>query len=83
MNQDKDVLRKKLLKGSYFTIDNLIDISKAYNSNFDDKIEIKENKRYLLQQLNNKLKNVCNNQQCWLKLKFMKDINDKNLLKNI
>ena len=48
----------------------------------DDKIKIKEDKRYLLQQLTNKLKDVCNNQQCWLKLKFMKDINDKNLLKN-
>jgi hypothetical protein len=83
MDQDKRCAPgKNYSKGSCFTIDNLVEISKAYNSNFDDKITIKEDKRYLLQKLNNKLKNVCNNQQCWLKLKFMKDINDKNLLKN-
>lgn len=83
MEQDKRCAPgKNYSKGSCFTIDNLVEISKAYNSNFDDKINIREDKRYLLQELTNKLKDVCNNQQCWLKLKFMKDIKDKNLLKN-
>lgn len=73
---------KNFKEGTCFTVDNLYKIAQAYNTNFSDKISLKKDKRFLLKELNKKLKKVCNNQQCWLKLKFIKDINDQNLLKN-
>ena len=83
MEQDKRCAPGKDYKnGSCFTVDNLYKIAQAYNSNFKDKIILKKDKKFLLKELNNKLQKVCNNQQCWLKLKFIKDINDQNLLKN-
>ena len=83
MEEDKKCAPGKNYKeGSCFTVDDLYKVVQSYNKNFKDKIILKKDKKYLLKELNNKLKNVCNNQQCWLKLQFMKEINDQNLLKN-
>lgn len=81
MEDKKCAPGKDYKDGSCFTVDNLVKIAKAYNSNFKEKINIKNEKKFLLRELNNKLKSVCDNQQCWLKLKFIKDLNDQNLLK--
>lgn len=82
MEQDERCAPGKNFKnGSCFTVDNLYKITQAYNSNFKDKITLKKDKKFLLKELTDKLKNVCDNQQCWLKLKFMKDLNDQDLLK--
>ena len=82
MEDKKCAPGKDYKDGSCFTIDNLVKISEAYNSNFKEKINIKNDKKYLLRELNSKLNNVCKNQQCWLKLKFIKDLKDQDLLKN-
>lgn len=81
MEDKKCAPGKDYKDGSCFTVNNLVKIAKAYNSNFKEKINIKNDKKFLLRELNDKLKSVCDNQQCWLKLKFIKDLNDQNLLK--
>lgn len=83
MEEDKKCAPGKNFKeGSCFTVDDLYKIAQSYNNNFKEKIILKKEKRYLLKELTNRLKNVCNTQQCWLKLQFMRDIKDKKLIKN-
>ena len=72
MEDKKCAPGKDYKDGSCFTTHNLVKIAEAYNSNFKEKINIKNEKKFLLKELNSKLNNVCKNQQCWLKLKFMK-----------
>lgn len=81
---DKCAPSKTYSEGTCFTIDALIKIAKAYNKlQTNDFIEIKENKRYLLKELINRLENVCDdNQICWLKQDFIKQIGDEDIMKN-
>ena len=47
---------KKFTDGSCFTLDNLKDIALSYNSKNSDKIKITDNKKMLLNELNNKMR---------------------------
>ena len=47
-----------------------------------NKIEIKNDKKHLLSELTSRLENICDNQICWLKQKFVKELKDKDLLNN-
>lgn len=79
---------KKYSDGSCFTLKDLKKMSISFNIFIENgeinssKIDIKNDKRHLLQELTNKLENICDNQICWLKQKFVKKLNDKDLLKN-
>lgn len=77
---------KKYDNGSCFTLDALMEITKAYNADIasnQDKIPLKWTsdhdlhayKKYLVQQLTEKLSHVCDQDQiCWLKQAFMKKV---------
>jgi hypothetical protein len=58
----------------------LIEMSKAYNKENPDKIELQSNmeilnphkyKRYLVSEINSRLNDVCTDQQCWSKQSFI------------
>jgi len=66
----------KYTDGSCFSLDQLIRISESYNKNNTDKIIISNNKLELVKQLNNKLSKTCSTQTCWLKLDFIKALED-------
>jgi hypothetical protein len=69
---------------SCISLDLLIDMAKAYNiANKNNKIILQSNyeilnarkyKRYLLDQFKEKLKNKCDNQQCWIEQDFTKQM---------
>ena len=43
---------------------------------------IKDDKKYLLRQLTDKLSNVCDNQLCWIRQSFVKKLQDQDILEN-
>jgi hypothetical protein len=67
--------------GSCFTLEQLIKIAKAYNDNKDntEKIIISNTKSELVEQLKSRLSNICSTQTCWLKLDFIKELNDEDI----
>jgi len=71
---------KKYTDGSCFTINNLKKIAEEYNEIHTDKINIINNKKQLLRDLNNKFQKEyeCNNndQVCWVSSKLVKNIKD-------
>tara|TARA_Y100000992_G_scaffold301721_1_gene273383 strand:+ start:1856 stop:2767 length:912 start_codon:yes stop_codon:yes gene_type:complete len=87
MSQDhKCAPNKQYNNGSCFSIKDLKKIALAYNNFVDDsnlkkkKIDLNtENKKILLEQLTTNLSKTCNNQMCWLKQKYVKDLNDSEL----
>lgn len=68
-----------------FTIESLTKMATAYNKKINEKkmtgeiIEIKNNKKHLVSELTNRLQNVCDNQICWLKQDFIKELRDENI----
>ena len=68
--------------GSCFSLKQLIEIAKSYNKNNKDKIIINNNKLYLVNQLKQKLSKICSSQTCWLKLDFIRNMNDKDINEN-
>ena len=73
---------KKFDKGSCFTNDALIKIASNYNKKFTDKIDITLPREQLVQTLETKLKNVCSEQTCWLRLNFVKELKNKDIENN-
>ncbi len=72
----------KYTDGSCFSLEQLIKISKSYNKNNTDKIIISNDKIKLVEQLNKKLSNTCSTQTCWLKLDFIKTLEDDDINEN-
>ena len=70
---------KKYTDGSCFDLESLKKIASAYNKKFDDDIKIVKNKKYLVEKLEEKMEDECDNQTCWLKQSFVREILDKNL----
>lgn len=69
--------------GSCFSMKSLKKIAENYNlKNPTNKINIKEDKLDLVKQLENKLKDKCNDQTCWLRMDFVKAINDEEIEDN-
>lgn len=71
----------KYNEGSCFTLESLIKITNAYNEHIENrdsnkKIPMIYEKKYLVRELTDRLKNVCDNQLCWLEQSFIKEIND-------
>ena len=64
---------------SCFTLKSLLKISKSYNKYNKNKIIIKSNKKYLINEIEKKLKGRCKTHWCWLDQNFVKDLNDYNI----
>jgi hypothetical protein len=60
----------------------LIKIAKKYNEKYDEKIDITLSKEELVEILNNKLSNKCSEQTCWLRLSFVKELENEDILEN-
>ena len=72
---------------SCFTIESLIRMAIAYNykchkTKQGTPIKIYENKKYLVKELTNALKQVCNDQLCWVEQDFIKELNDAEINAN-
>ena len=69
---------KKYENGSCFIMNEILVLCKAYNKhNVNDQIDTyNKSKKQLIMSLTNKLNNVCNDQICWLKQDFVKNLND-------
>ena len=85
---------KNFKEGSCFTLNQLEKISEVFNEAVREnklknnkikikEIKIKKDKRFLLEQITDRLENVCSNQICWLKQKFIRNIKDKAFYKNL
>jgi len=82
-NDKKCAPSKKYIDGSCFAIEDLKKIAKSYNiRNENEKIEITDKKKELVNNIEKKLKNVCDSQVCWLRQDFIKQIDSDNIHKN-
>ena len=76
---------KKYIDNSCFTLESLKEIAINYNKNSKNnkKIDVDNlSKKELVEELNNKLSNVCSEQTCWLKLDFVKKIDNEEIHNN-
>jgi hypothetical protein len=75
---------KKFINGSCFSLDDLKLIAESYNNrkNSKNKIEISNDKIELVNQLEHKMKKVCDDQTCWLRQDFVKQIESDEIQKN-
>lgn len=74
---DKCAPSHKFSDNSCFSLESLKIITNAYNNNFpNNKININLTKAELVKELLSKIKECGKNQLCWLKIKWIKDIND-------
>lgn len=71
---------KEYKDGSCYSLDELVKMVNSYNKRFtNNQIPMIYNKKYLVKELNSKLKDVCNDQICWLEQDFVKNLNDDNI----
>jgi hypothetical protein len=69
--------------GSCFTLKSLKKIAESYNiKNPMNKIKISDDKEGLVKELENKMKNTCSDQTCWLRTDFVKAMNDEEIENN-
>lgn len=78
---------KSFQDGSCIPLNIMIEMAKAYNKIYkDDKIKLVSTletlnpgkyKKYLVKEFADRLNNVCDNQRCWVKQKFVKIMDDK------
>jgi hypothetical protein len=84
MSTNKDLKcapSKKYQDGSCFTLETLQEIAKKYNQKYSsDKINKKvfNKKEELVENLKERLADVCNEQTCWLRLDIVKEIEKEN-----
>jgi len=72
--------------GACMPLDILIDMADGYNKYFPNKkiklsekletLNPKQYKRYLVKEFSKRLEDVCDNQKCWIKQSFMKELNN-------
>lgn len=81
---DKCAPSKNFKDGSCFELKDLKLIAKSYNQRSKGKntIDISDNKKDLVKQIDKKLKNVCDDQICWLRQDFIKQIESDEIHKN-
>jgi len=69
--------------GSCFTLKSLKKIAESYNiKNPMNKIKINDDKEELVKELENRMKNTCSDQTCWLRTDFVQAMNDEEIEKN-
>jgi hypothetical protein len=80
--QQKCAPGKDFADGSCLTLESLQKITENYNKTNTDKIDINLNKAELVKELENKLKNKCDEQTCWLRLDIVKKLEDEDIENN-
>ena len=73
---------KKFSDGSCFTYDALKKIAENYNKKNSDKINLSLKKDSFVKELSSKLKNQCSEQTCWLRLDFVKELDNEDIERN-
>ena len=73
---------KKFKDGSCFSLKSLQIIAENYNKSAKEKISISDNKEKLVETLEKKLQDKCNDQTCWLRLDFVKAIENPEIFQN-
>jgi hypothetical protein len=74
---------KSYKDGSCFSLKSLKKIAESYNlKNPNKKILISDNKNKLVNELENRLKDKCNDQTCWLRMDFVTAIKDEEIEEN-
>ncbi len=73
---------KKFNKGSCFSDDALKKIAIKYNEKYSDKININLQREELIDVLEDKLKDQCSEQTCWLRLNIVKELDNKDIEEN-
>jgi len=68
---------KKYTDGSCFELDSLKDIARHYNKKYGDIITITDDKKKLVQALDEKLTDKCSEQTCWLRQEFARGIQNE------
>jgi hypothetical protein len=69
--------------GSCFTLKSLKKIAESYNlKNPNSKISITDNKEKLVDELEKKLSNKCNEQTCWIRMDFVQALRDEEIDNN-
>ena len=75
---EKCAPNRKFTDGSCFNEKELKTIAKSYNERTKDNINVNVSKKELVKTLEDKLKSKCSEQTCWLRLDFVKAIENKN-----
>ena len=70
---------KKYSNGSCFSLETLKSIAENYNKKNTNKININQSKEALVNDLENKLSDKCNEQTCWLRLDIVKELNNEDI----
>ena len=73
---------KKFSNGSCFSLETLKSIAENYNKKNINKININQSKEALVNDLENKLSDKCNEQTCWLRLDIVKELNNEDINTN-
>jgi len=81
-NDSKCAPSKKFSDGSCFTLDALVKIAQNYNKKNTDKIDLTLSKNDLVKHLDLKLKNQCSEQTCWLRLDYVRELENDDILNN-
>jgi hypothetical protein len=83
MNKNKKCApSKKFYNGSCFTHDALVKIAENYNKKSKNKINLNQNKAKLVKELENRLQDKCDDHACWIRLDFVKEIDNEDILNN-
>jgi hypothetical protein len=70
---------KKYTDGSCFTVESLRKIATNYNARSQTKINVNASKKQLVDELEKKLSNKCDNQVCWLRLDIVKELDSDDI----
>jgi len=70
---------KKYIDGSCFTLESLREIVESYNKRNEQKIDLNLPKDKLVDELESKLSNKCSEQTCWLRLDFVKQLDNDDI----
>lgn len=73
---------KKFTDGSCFSLTSLRKIAENYNKRNQNKIDTSLGKKELVEELESKLSNKCNEQTCWLRLDFVKEMENPEIEEN-
>jgi hypothetical protein len=70
---------KNYKDGSCFSLESLKLIAQNYNKRYGKKIEITDDKKNMVEQLESKLKDKCSSQTCWLRQEFIKELDNDDI----
>jgi hypothetical protein len=73
---------KKYIDGSCFSLEAIKNIVNSYNKRNYDQININQTKEQLVSELESRLADECSEQTCWLRLDFVRELENEDILEN-